>query len=105
MKIIDHDFGHEKRSKARRLRRLLDLDRLHEANIRENPLPYLERASERIFQLETAIFEAHQALDPPEGADLGETATVSRAELERLRRCADITRKAFEALVRDQPDD
>jgi hypothetical protein len=106
MKVIDHDFGHEKRSKARRLRQLLDLDRLHENNVRDNPLPYLERASERIFQLENALFEARQALAPPAGV-VGpeELVILEKAELDSLLRCADIVRMAFEALVRDEPDD
>jgi hypothetical protein len=106
VKVIDHDFGHEKRSKARQLRQLLDLDRLHELNVRDNPLPYLERASERIFQLERALFEARQALEPPADA-IGreELVILEKAELDRLLLCAGIVSKAFEALVRDEPDD
>jgi hypothetical protein len=48
MGIIKHDFGLKKRRSIGRFRKLLKLDALHEANVRANPLPYLERASERI---------------------------------------------------------
>jgi hypothetical protein len=68
MSVIKHDFGLEKRETARRFRKLLSLDALHEANVRANPLPYLERASERIFQLEKTLFEAAQAAKPQLGA-------------------------------------
>jgi hypothetical protein len=61
MSVIKHDFGSDDRRAARRLRTLLELGALHEANIRSNPPPYLERASERIFQLEKILFEAVEA--------------------------------------------
>jgi hypothetical protein len=45
MSVIEHDFGLNERLAERRFARLLELDALHEANIRANPLPYVERAS------------------------------------------------------------
>ena len=48
MSIIEHDFGLEQRQVVRRFTKLLGLDALHEANVRTNPVPYLERASEHI---------------------------------------------------------
>ena len=65
MSVIEHDFGLSNRLTERRFGKLLELDALHEANIRANPLPYLERASERIFRLQAAMFEAIQAAKPP----------------------------------------
>jgi hypothetical protein len=64
MTVIEHDFGLANRLTERRFGKLLELDALHEANIRANPLPYLERASERIFRLRAAMFEAIQAGRP-----------------------------------------
>jgi len=109
--IIAHDFGHEKRHKSRRLRRLLDLDALHEVNVRKNPLPYLERASERIFRLEQALFEANLAAggaeqhETPAEAEGQDPVTISRAEHDRLLACREIVHEAFETLVKPQPDD
>ena len=60
MSVIKHEFGKKERQTVRRFRSLLTLDALHEANVRSNPVPYLERASERIYQLEKALFEAAQ---------------------------------------------
>lgn len=100
MSIISHDFGGEKRHASRKLRRLLDLDALHEANIRDNPLPYLERASERIFQLEAALFDANLALSDTAGPSLSdETVKVNREDFERLLRCAAIVENAFARLA------
>ena len=109
--VVPHDFGHEKRHKARRLRRQLDLDGLHEVNIRSNPLPYLERASERIFRLEQALFEANLAIgDTQEAedssvADEEDRVLLSRTEYDRLQACRTIVRNAFETLVKPQPED
>ena len=88
MRIIKHDFGKEKRLTARRFRQLLGLDTLHEANVGANPLPYLERASERIYRLEKVLFDAVQAAKPA----FGETSTeeliqVNKAEYQRLLAC------------------
>ncbi|MFG1479747.1 hypothetical protein V5F53_13955 [Xanthobacter sp. V4C-4] len=86
MSVITHDFGADKRRTTRRFRQLLSLDALHEANLKANPLPYLERASERIFQLEKALFEAALASRPTPGqTSSGETVTVDAAEYQRLR--------------------
>lgn len=86
MSVITHDFGADKRRTTRRFRQLLSLDALHEANMKANPLPYLERASERIFQLEKALFEAALASRPSAAdAPTGETVTVDAAEYRRLQ--------------------
>lgn len=61
MAIIEHDFGSRSRQVIRRFAQDITLDALHEENIRKNPLAYLERASECIFQLEKALFEAREA--------------------------------------------
>lgn len=100
MKVIKHDFGKEKRLVTRRFRRLLQLDALHEANVRANPLPYLERASERIYQLEKVLFEAIQATKPV----FGDTATAERIEVnngeyQRLLSCLSIVERGFHELV------
>jgi hypothetical protein len=99
--IIAHDFGHSKRMTARTLRRQLDLDALHEENVRKNPLPYLERASERIFQLEKALFEAHSAAARQHGSDGGmmDRIDIRQTEYACLIACRDIVARAFEAFV------
>ena len=51
MSVIKHEFGKKERQTVRRFRSLLALDAMHEANVRSNPVPYLERASERIYSL------------------------------------------------------
>ena len=61
MAVITRDFGARQRMLVRRFVEQLALEALHEENIAKNPLPYLERASERIFQLENMIFEALKA--------------------------------------------
>lgn len=99
MTVIKHDFGLKKRKVVRRFRALLKLDALHEDNVRANPLPYLERASERIFQLEAALFEAVQALKPQHGeAQSTETVEVGKAEYQRLLNCSAIVEKSFAEL-------
>ncbi|MFG1297427.1 hypothetical protein [Xanthobacter variabilis] len=86
MSVITHDFGADKRRTTRRFRQLLSLDALHEANVQANPLPYLERASERIFQLEKALFEAVLAGRPAPGeTPSGKTITVDADEYRRLK--------------------
>jgi hypothetical protein len=94
--IIEHDFGLTKRVTERRFAKLLELDALHEANIRANPLPYLERASERIFQLQQVIFEAVQSVRAatPE-APSGETIQLDKAEYLRLKKCQAIIEEGF----------
>ena len=96
MGVIEHDFGLDKRRTERRFTKLLELDALHEVNISANPLPYLERASERIFQLQQIIFDAAQALKTPtpEGSS-GEEIQVDKAEYQRLKKCQEIVEQGF----------
>jgi hypothetical protein len=105
MSVIKHDFGSEDRRAARRLRTLLELGALHEANIRSNPLPYLERASERIFQLEKILFEAVEAATS-QSAPLAssEMISVSKAEFDRYLACLAIIENGLERLVSDAED-
>jgi hypothetical protein len=101
--VIEHKFGGPERQAARRLRKLVSLDALHEANLRANPLPYLERASERIYQLEKTLFEAAEAARPAVGASSAgdetacprETVEVDRAEYQRLLNCRAIVESAL----------
>lgn len=105
MSVIKHDFGSADRNAARRLRALLELGALHEANIRTNPLPYLERASERIFQLEKVLFEAVQAATTPSASPASsETISVSRAEYDRFLACLAIIENGLARLVSDAED-
>lgn len=98
MNVIGHDFGKRKRLAVRRFRQLLNLDALHEANIRENPLPYLERASERIFQLERALFDALEAAKPAFGKEsCGQVIQVDKDEYMRLQKCRAILEHALAA--------
>jgi hypothetical protein len=100
MSIIEHDFGMEKRQNARRLTTLLSLSALHEANVGANPVPYLERASEQIYQLEKTLFEAAQAANPPRGAPPStETIEVNRAEYHRLLACRAIVENGLARLL------
>jgi hypothetical protein len=105
MSVIKHDFGTEDRKAARRLRALLELSALHEANIRANPLPYLERASERIFQLEKILFEAVEAATSP-SAPLAssEMVSISKAEYDRFVACLAVIEKGLARLVSDAGD-
>lgn len=99
MSVIEHDFGLQQRLTERRFGKLLSLDALHEANIRANPLPYLERASERIYQLEKVLFEAAQAAAPPgDTPPSPETIVVNKAEHERLLNCRAIVETALAEL-------
>ncbi len=99
MTIIKHDFGFANRNEARRLRTLLKLNALHEANVRTNPIPYLERASERIYQLEKVLFEALEAAYSSKAAAVPEMISVSRDEYQRLLACQTIVENGFEELV------
>jgi hypothetical protein len=97
--VIKHHFGGGTRNAARRLRNLLSLDALHEANVRANPLPYLERTSERIFQLEKTLFEAAQAAKPQFGElPSAETIEISKAEYQRLLNCLSIVERSLNEL-------
>lgn len=97
MSVIEHDFGLAHRLTERRFGKLLELDALHEANIRANPLPYLERASERIFRLQAALFEAIQVAkdSTPEPDQAAETVLVDSAEYQRLKTCLALLEKAY----------
>jgi hypothetical protein len=96
MSIIKHDFGKKKRLSVRRFRQLLSLDALHEANIRDNPYPYLDRASERIYLLEKALFEAAEAAKPPFGrTSPGGSIEIELAEYQRLLTCLSIVEQAL----------
>ena len=97
MSVIEHDFGLTNRLTERRFGKLLELDALHEANIRANPLPYLERASERIFRLQAAMFEAIQASKPPASGPAPdvENVLVDRAEYQRLKTCVALLEQAY----------
>jgi hypothetical protein len=107
MSVIEHDFGAETRRKARRFRTLLSLDALHEQNVRANPLPYLERASERIFQLERALFEAALAGRPEAGAQVSAAGTVAveADEYARLKACHAAVEAALAALCSDAEEE
>lgn len=105
MSVIKHDFGSQDRKAARRLQSLLELSALHEANIRTNPLPYLERASERIFQLEKILFEAVEATTPQSSpATSSEMISVSKAEYDRFLACLAIIENGLARLVSDAED-
>src|SRR5260370_39907197 len=100
MSVIQHNFDTENRGAARRLQTLLKLSALHEANIRANPLPYLERASERIYQLEKVLFEAVEMATSqtvPPGAR--EMMAVRKAEYQRELACLAISRDGLARLV------
>lgn len=106
MGVIKHDFGLKKRGGVGRFRKLLKLDALHEANVRANPLPYLERASERIYQLEKVLFEAFQAAKRPLGeAASQKTIEIDEAEYRRLQDCRLIVEKAFKDLLPNDGED
>jgi hypothetical protein len=89
MTVIEHDFGLADRLTERRFARLLELDALHEANIRANPLPYLERASERIFRLSEVLHDALAAgkAQPQAEAVESRSLMVDAAEFDRLKKC------------------
>lgn len=92
MTVIEHDFGKKEKDKVRRFTKLVTLEAQHEANVLANPLPYLERAEERITQIEMALTEAANAAayDPPGYVQTGEKVEIDRAEYERLLRCKQI---------------
>jgi hypothetical protein len=99
MSVIEHDFGGRRRKADKRFRDLLTLDALHEANLKANPLPYIERASERIYQLEKVLFEASQAAKPEFGeTPSSETVEVNKAEYKRLQKCLEIIEKGIAQL-------
>jgi hypothetical protein len=103
MSVIKHDFGLDRAQAPRRLRKLMSLDALHEANVRANPVPYLERASERIFQLEKVLFDAVEAAQAPtDGPTTSDTVTVDQAHYQRLLKCFAIVEEGFSKLRSDE---
>jgi hypothetical protein len=105
MSVIQHNFDTENRGTARRLRTLLKLSALHEANIRANPVPYLERASERIYQLEKVLFEAvEMATAQPVPSCAGETVSISKAEYQRYLACLAIIENGLAQLAAGDED-
>ncbi len=102
MRVIEHDFGKKDRDSVRRFTQLTSLEAQHEAKVLANPLPYLERANERISQLEMALLEAGNAARFTIGTDPGSAAAeailVDKAEYERLIRCRDIVEAAVAKL-------
>jgi hypothetical protein len=102
MSVIRHDFGLDRQRAPRRFRKLLNLDALHEANVRANPVPYLERASERIFQLEKLLFEAVEAGTARAGEPTStEVVTVDNARYQQLLKCFAIVEAGFAKLRSD----
>lgn len=105
MSVIKHDFGLDRQQAPRRFRKLLSLGALHEANVRANPVPYLERASERIFQLEKVLFEAVEAGKACSGAAPSadtDTVTVDRGHYQQLLKCFAIVEAGFAKLRSDE---
>ena len=106
MSVIRHNFDTENRTTSRRLRTLLKLNALHEANIRANPLPYIERASERIYQLERILFEAAEAAtSPSEPPASDEMISVTKAEYQRFLACLAIIENGLAQLVAGDEDE
>ena len=103
MSVIRHKF--DNRGTARRLRTLLKLSALHEANIHANPLPYLERASERIYQLEKILFEAvEMATSQAVASGACEMTSISKAEYQRYLACLAIIENGLAQLVAGDED-
>ncbi len=100
MTIIEHDFGKKTRETVRRFTKLITLEAQHEAKVLANPIPYLERATERISQLEMALLDAVRALDPQPGAPPApkENSRSTRQDYERLLRCKEQLKQAVEKL-------
>ena len=105
MSVIRHDFDGEQRRTARRLRTLLNLNALHGANIRANPLPYLERAGERIFQLEKILFEAVETATSQTVPSVSfEMISVNKAEYQRYLACLAVIENGLAKLAADEED-
>ena len=103
MSVIRHDFDSESRGMVRRLRTQLKLSALHEANIRANPLPYLDRASERIYQLEKILFEAVEtATSPTATSGAREMISVSKVEYQRYLACLAIIENGLARIAGDE---
>ncbi len=100
MTVIEHDFGKNNRDTVRRFTKLITLEAQHEAKVLANPIPYLERAIERISQLEMALLDAARALEPQPGEPLmpPQTVEVDKVDYERLLRCQEKLKQAVEKL-------
>jgi len=101
MTVIEHDFGKKDRESVKRFAKLISLEAQHEAKVLANPLPYLERANERISQLEMALLEAGNAAKFTLGADPAaapEMILVDKADYARLLRCKELVEAALEKL-------
>lgn len=100
MTIIKHDFGKKDRDTVRRFTKLITLEAQHEAKVLANPIPYLERATERISQLEMALLDAARALEPQplEQPAPPEMVEIDKREYERLLRCKEMLKEAVEKL-------
>ncbi|ACB95990.1 conserved hypothetical protein [Beijerinckia indica subsp. indica ATCC 9039] len=99
--IIEHDFGKKDRDKVRRFSQLLSLEAQHEAKVLANPIPYIERATERISQLEMALLDAANAANFTLGekpAAEPEQVLIDKAEYERLLRCKALIESAIKKL-------
>jgi hypothetical protein len=85
---------------VRRFTKLITLEAQHEAKVLANPLPYLERATERISQLEMALLDAAAALEPLSAvpASSVQMVEVDKAEYERLLRCKALLKAAVEKI-------
>lgn len=100
MTVIEHDFGKNNRDTVRRFTKLITLEAQHEAKVLANPIPYLERAIERISQLEMALLDAARALEPQPGEQPmpPQTVDVDKVDYERLLRCKEKLKQAVEKL-------
>jgi hypothetical protein len=103
MSIIEHDFGKKDRDKVKRFAQLMSLEAQHEAKVLANPIPYLERANERMSQLEMALLDAGNAAKftlgaKPDPNKAPEKILVDKDEYERLLRCREIVDRAIAKL-------
>ncbi len=103
MTIIEHDFGKKDRDSVRRFTKLTSLEAQHEAKVLANPLPYLDRANERISQLEMTLQDAVNAANGAPGAGLDAVAgtekiLVDKTEYARLLRCKELLEAALAKL-------
>jgi hypothetical protein len=105
MSVIEHEFGKKKRETVRQFTSLLTLDALHEANVLANPVPYLERASEQIYQLEKVLREALEAAATPSGQARSEqTILVNAEDYQRLLTCRTILETALAQRISNGDD-
>jgi hypothetical protein len=103
MTIIEHDFGKKDRDSVKRFAKLVTLEAQHEAKVLANPLPYIERANERISQLEMALLEAGNAANftlgvEPDPAATPEMILIDKADYTRLLRCKELVEAALAKL-------